>query len=184
MGYVSRLEQALVDARLYLPKSWASDKKRRKKAGVPKDVRFQTRHELALAMLDENGLLQPHGWISGDDEMGRSTHFRRELRGRNERYLLMVPCNTLVRDLEAEPPCGGRGPRPQVPFVRVDRWAAAQPSRAWTTIEIRPGAKGPLIVEAMKTMNQIPAPRAGRVIQILIEDGQPVEFGEPLMIIE
>jgi acetyl-CoA carboxylase biotin carboxyl carrier protein len=41
-----------------------------------------------------------------------------------------------------------------------------------------------LIVEAMKTMNQIPSPRAGTVIQILIEDGQPVEFGEPLMIIE
>jgi len=41
-----------------------------------------------------------------------------------------------------------------------------------------------LIVEAMKTMNQIPSPRAGMVIQILIEDGQPVEFGEPLMIIE
>ena len=41
-----------------------------------------------------------------------------------------------------------------------------------------------LIVEAMKTMNQIPAPRAGRVTKILIEDGQPVEFGEPLMIVE
>jgi acetyl-CoA carboxylase biotin carboxyl carrier protein len=41
-----------------------------------------------------------------------------------------------------------------------------------------------LIVEAMKTMNQIPSPRAGTVVQILIEDGQPVEFGEPLMIIE
>jgi acetyl-CoA carboxylase biotin carboxyl carrier protein len=41
-----------------------------------------------------------------------------------------------------------------------------------------------LIIEAMKTMNQIPAPRAGTVIQILIEDGRPVEFGEPLMIIE
>ena len=41
-----------------------------------------------------------------------------------------------------------------------------------------------LIVEAMKTMNQIPAPRAGTVTKILIEDGQPVEFGEPLMIIE
>jgi acetyl-CoA carboxylase biotin carboxyl carrier protein len=41
-----------------------------------------------------------------------------------------------------------------------------------------------LIVEAMKTMNQIPAPRAGTVTQILIEDGQPVEFGEPLMIVE
>ena len=41
-----------------------------------------------------------------------------------------------------------------------------------------------LIIEAMKTMNQIPAPRAGRVVQILVEDGQPVEFGEPLMVIE
>ena len=41
-----------------------------------------------------------------------------------------------------------------------------------------------LIVEAMKTMNQIPSPRAGTVVQVLIEDGQPVEFGEPLMIIE
>ena len=41
-----------------------------------------------------------------------------------------------------------------------------------------------LIIEAMKTMNQIPAPRAGTVSKILIEDGQPVEFGEPLLIIE
>jgi acetyl-CoA carboxylase biotin carboxyl carrier protein len=41
-----------------------------------------------------------------------------------------------------------------------------------------------LIVEAMKTMNQIPAARAGTVVQILFEDGQPVEFGEPLVIIE
>ena len=41
-----------------------------------------------------------------------------------------------------------------------------------------------LIVEAMKTMNQIPAPRAGTVTQILFEDGHPVEYGEPLMIIE
>jgi acetyl-CoA carboxylase biotin carboxyl carrier protein len=41
-----------------------------------------------------------------------------------------------------------------------------------------------LIIEAMKTMNQIPSPRAGTVTQILIEDGQPVEFGEPMVIIE
>jgi acetyl-CoA carboxylase biotin carboxyl carrier protein len=41
-----------------------------------------------------------------------------------------------------------------------------------------------LVVEAMKTMNQIPASRAGTVVQILFEDGQPVEFGEPLVIIE
>ena len=41
-----------------------------------------------------------------------------------------------------------------------------------------------LIIEAMKTMNQIPSPRAGTVTQILVEDGQPVEFDEPLVIIE
>jgi acetyl-CoA carboxylase biotin carboxyl carrier protein len=41
-----------------------------------------------------------------------------------------------------------------------------------------------LIIEAMKTMNQIPAPKAGTVVQILFEDAQPVEFGEPLMVIE
>ena len=41
-----------------------------------------------------------------------------------------------------------------------------------------------LIIEAMKTMNQIPAPRAGTVTQILVESGQPVEFGEPLVVIE
>ena len=41
-----------------------------------------------------------------------------------------------------------------------------------------------LIVEAMKTMNQIPSPHAGKVTQILFEDGHPVEYGEPLMIIE
>jgi acetyl-CoA carboxylase biotin carboxyl carrier protein len=41
-----------------------------------------------------------------------------------------------------------------------------------------------MIIEAMKTMNQIPAPRSGKVTRILVEDGQPVEFGEPLLIIE
>jgi acetyl-CoA carboxylase biotin carboxyl carrier protein len=41
-----------------------------------------------------------------------------------------------------------------------------------------------LIIEAMKTMNQIPSPKAGTVIAILIEDGQPVEYGEPLVVIE
>jgi len=41
-----------------------------------------------------------------------------------------------------------------------------------------------MIIEAMKTMNQIPAPRAGTVTQILVEDGRPVEYGEPLLIVE
>jgi acetyl-CoA carboxylase biotin carboxyl carrier protein len=54
---------------------------------------------------------------------------------------------------------------------------------------IRPGAQVAagqtlLIIEAMKTMNPVPSPRAGRVVEILVEDGQPVEFGQPLVVIE
>jgi acetyl-CoA carboxylase biotin carboxyl carrier protein len=41
-----------------------------------------------------------------------------------------------------------------------------------------------LIIEAMKTMNQIPSPHAGTVLAILFDDGQPVEYGEPLVIVE
>jgi acetyl-CoA carboxylase biotin carboxyl carrier protein len=41
-----------------------------------------------------------------------------------------------------------------------------------------------LIIEAMKTMNPVPAPKAGTVLKVLVEDGQPVEFGEPLVVIE
>jgi len=65
-------------------------------------------------------------------------------------------------------------------------YAAAEPG-AKPFIEVGSKVKAGdtlLIVEAMKTMNQIPAPRGGTVIQILFEDGQPVEFGEPLVIIE
>jgi len=85
LGYVSRREHALVDTRLYLPRSWAKDRKRRRKCGVPKEIGFRTRHQLALEMLDQTGPRLPHAWVSGDDEMGRSTRFRRELQGRNER---------------------------------------------------------------------------------------------------
>jgi hypothetical protein len=71
MGYVARDEHALVDMRLYLSKEWAADRKRRRKCGVPKEVRYQTRHQLALDMLGQRGARLPHSWIAGDDEMGR-----------------------------------------------------------------------------------------------------------------
>jgi SRSO17 transposase len=155
LGYVSRREHALVDFRLYLPREWASDRKRRKKAGVPKEIRFRTRHELALQMLDERGPELPHAWIAGDDEMGRSSWFRQQLRTRGERYLLAVPSNTLVRDLlAAAPPYSGRGRRPQAPFRRVDLWCAALAESAWETVEVRDGEKGPLLVQAAWTLVQ------------------------------
>jgi len=169
MGYVSRIEHALVDLRLYLPKEWANKKKRRKKAGVPKEIRFQTRHEQALEMLREKGALLPHNWIAGDDEMGRSSKFRGELRALEERYLLAVPSNTLIRDSEVEaPPYSGRGPRPKVPFQRVDRWTAALPASAWQTIEVRPGEKGPLTTQIVKRRVQAKEGRQTGPEEILV----------------
>src|SRR5256886_6542042 len=55
LAYVGRAEHALVDVRLYLPKEWAADRQRREAAGVPRAIRFRTRHDLALEMLDERG---------------------------------------------------------------------------------------------------------------------------------
>jgi SRSO17 transposase len=155
LTYASRKEHALVDTRLYLPKEWTRNRRRCRKAGVPKEVRFQIRHDLALEMLDEHSAALPHAWIAGDDEMGRSGGFRDALRARGEHYLLAVPSNTLVRDLDASPPVySGRGPHPKVPFQRVDGWCRILSEAMWTTIEIRPGEKGPLVVEAVKARVQ------------------------------
>ena len=151
MAYVSRIEHAIVNARLYLPKEWAKDGARRGGAGVPKTIRFQTRHELALEMLEECGGRLPHAWVAGDDEMGRPSSFRQGLRTADQRYLLGVPSNLLIRDIEATPPeYSGRGPHPKVAFARLDRWCAALTGDAWTRIDVRDGEKGPLVIEVVK----------------------------------
>ena len=151
MALVSRNGHALVNARLHLPHEWTKSRSRCNAAGVPKAVQFQTRHQLALQMLDASGNHLAHGWVAGDDEMGRSSAFRGELRAKRERYLVCAPSNTLVRDLDAPPPeYAGRGRHPMSPFMRLDRWRAALPESAWTRIDVRDGEKGPLVVEVAK----------------------------------
>ena len=71
------------------------------------------------------------------------------------------------------------------PMVGTAYWSPEPGAKPFVEIGVKVSAgQTLLIIEAMKTMNQIPAPRAGTVARILIEDGTPVEFGEPLMIIE
>jgi acetyl-CoA carboxylase biotin carboxyl carrier protein len=71
------------------------------------------------------------------------------------------------------------------PMVGTAYWAPEPGAKPFIEIGTKVSAgQTLLIIEAMKTMNQIPSPRAGTVTQILVEDGQPVEFGEPLVIIE
>ena len=148
LGYVTDAEHALVDFRLYLPRGWVDDKKRRKKAGVPKGVRYRTRHELALEMLERHGPVLPHGWIAGDDEMGRPAWFRQRLARDGQRYFLAVPSNTTIRDLEEPvPDYGGRGRHPKAPFRGVRSWCQALPAKEWTKLTVRDGEKGPLEIE-------------------------------------
>ncbi len=121
-----------------------------KAAGVPKAIRFQTRHALALEMLDEQAHVLPHAWVAGDDEMGRTTHFRRDVSDRSEQYLLAVPGNTAIRDLDATPPpYGGRGSDSKTPFVQVHEWRDALDEDQWTRIKVRDAEKGPLEVEVV-----------------------------------
>ena len=71
------------------------------------------------------------------------------------------------------------------PMVGTAYWAPEPGAKPFVEVGTKVSAgQTLLIIEAMKTMNQIPSPRAGTVTQILVEDGQPVEFGEPLVIIE
>ena len=148
MGYISRHDHALLDFRLYLPKEWARNKQRRKECHVPSDVRYQTRQEQCLEMLEAWGEQVPHGWVTGDDELGRHTRFRQELRERGERYVLGVPCTTTIRDLEAPLPAySGRGRRPKAPWQSATNWRQSLDPTAWTRFTVRDGEKGPVAIE-------------------------------------
>jgi acetyl-CoA carboxylase biotin carboxyl carrier protein len=71
------------------------------------------------------------------------------------------------------------------PMVGTAYWASEPGAKPFIEVGTKVSVgQTLLIIEAMKTMNQIPSTRAGTVTQILVEDGQPVEFGEPLVIIE
>ncbi len=103
LAYVSPLGRAVVDKRLYLPKSWTSDQDRCAAAGVPEDRRnYRSKTELALELLErvlELGYLRAE-WVAGDDAFGMSPTFREGLAALGMRYVLDVPGGTTVWPLE------------------------------------------------------------------------------------
>lgn len=150
LAYVAPRGQALLDSRLYLTQQWAADGKRRAKTYVPADVAFAEKWRIGLALLDGARKSLPGGWVVGDDEFGRCSELREALRLRRLRYVLDVPCNTLVRDpAERRPPVRPEG-RPRRPlFERVDRWVARQPAGRWRKVKVRDGEKGPMEVRVL-----------------------------------
>ena len=152
-AYASRHGQTLVTADLYLPQEWADDPQRRELCHVPDHVTFQEKWRLALTQWEQCRTL-PHAWVTADDEFGRVTTFRQTLRREGERYVLDVPCNTLVRDLEAAPEVGPSGRRRLPPFEQAQAWAARQPASAWKKLTVRAGEKGWLVVRALTRLVQ------------------------------
>jgi len=152
LAYVSSKGHAPLDRRLYLPRDWVKDAVRREECHVPADVTYRKTWEIARDLLHRSGPDAPHKWVVGDDEFGRASEFRAALRDDGERYVLDVPCNTTIRDLDGRRPPrkkGRKGPKRKVPFVRVDTWARKLPADRGTRLTIRDGAKGPLEVEAV-----------------------------------
>jgi SRSO17 transposase len=146
LAYATAEGYAPLDRRLFLSEAWAADGARREKTHVPSDVVFRRKHEMALDMLDRHGAEVPHRWVAGDDEFGRSADFRAALRERNEGYVLDVPRDTLVRDLERKPPRGRR----VWPLERAEEWLQRQPPCRWEKFTVAAGEKGPLQVRAMR----------------------------------
>jgi SRSO17 transposase len=151
MGYVSRRDHALLDFRLSLPQEWAQDAHRRAACHVPPEVQYRTRQDQCVEMLDLWGERIPHGWVTGDDELGRHSRLRHALRERGERYVLGVPCTTTIRDLEAPwPAYQGRGRPPKPPWQSVTAWRQSLPADAWIHLTVRDGEKGPVEIELVK----------------------------------
>jgi SRSO17 transposase len=131
--YAERTLAWPVATRLYLPREWAEDVARRKQAHVPTDLAFQTKAEIALALLDEaNACRVSHACVTCDADYGDNPHFLNGLEERGERHVVAVRANFSVTL--------GRGQ--DSPILRVDAALAAYPLQVWQTIAWSEGAKG------------------------------------------
>ncbi|MBK8460727.1 MAG: IS701 family transposase [Micropruina sp.] len=134
LGYASTSGRTFLDRKLYLPKGWADDAPRRAKAGIPEEVGFATKPELAMRMIAraiEAGV--PAGWVTGDEVYGQHSGLRRMLEERGMPYVLAVPVNQRVIAIR-----GGR-----IVEERADERARTLPAQAWRRISAGAGAKGP-----------------------------------------
>ena len=130
---------ALLDHQLYLPEEWAADAARRKKTRVPPEVTFQTKPQIAAALLARCSTR--FDWVTADEEFGRDGNLLDALESHGQRYLMEIPANTTVWVDQ---------PMHQTPDAYVwpvDLLAKGLPATAWQVIKLREGAKGPLVFE-------------------------------------
>ena len=196
LGYASRLGYALLDRRLYLPPAWFTDayRDRWQACRIPAGTVFQTKHELATALVD--GVMSQRQvaaqWVVCDEGFGNDPAVLDAIARHGLWYLAEVPCTTRVwpvtepdgtaraRPQRWVPPPRpqGRGRPPQAerlhpdspPRVRVDEWAAQVPAARWQPYRILEGSKGPLVAEfvtvrAVQARDSLPEPEGWLVVR-------------------
>jgi SRSO17 transposase len=151
MAYATSRGYAPLDRRLYLPEDLAGDARHRRKTHVPPQVDYLPKWGLALQMLERHGSQVPHAWITADDEFGRASEFRAALRERGETYVLEIPSNTLIRDLDQRlPPRHSRRGRPRkASWQSVAAWTRRHWLRRGKRLTLRQGSKGPVRVRLL-----------------------------------
>ena len=129
LTYAAPGGHAFIDRSLYLPKSWCEDPDRRARAGVPHDVQFATKPQLAAAMIDravEAGA--PAAWVAGDEVYGGDARLRAKIRGLGLGYVMQIAATRQVTT--------------QIGNLAVRDLAAQMPGSAWQTYSAGEGSKG------------------------------------------
>ena len=130
LAYASPRGRAFLDRALYLPKVWTEDAARREAAGVPAEVGFATKGELAQTMLARAFAAGvPAAWVTGDEIYGNDGGLRRWLEGEQRPYVLAVACSHPIWQDGVQ--------------VRADAVVASIASDGWQRIDVGAGSKGP-----------------------------------------
>ena len=130
LGYASRHGRALIDRALYLPQTWTKDRPRGRDAGIPDEVAFATKPQIARAMLERAVLAHvPYAWVAGDSVYGADSALRRAIEAAGKGYVLTV---TSAQQLGLRP---------------VGDWAKGVPKGGWTRLSAGDGAKGPRLYD-------------------------------------
>jgi len=136
LAYDTAKGHTLIDRELYLPFDWTADPKRRQVAGIPESVRFQTKPELAVQMLER--VRQAHipiSWVVADTVYGGNLDLRTWLEARGYPYVLAVACDEPVGILTPD------GQRRRVEVGEVE--ALLLHDQDWQRLSISEGTKGP-----------------------------------------
>jgi SRSO17 transposase len=138
LAYASPKGRTFLDRELYLPKEWVHDRERCREAGVPEDVAFATKPQLARRMLERAFAAGvPAAWVTGDSVYGKDRRLRVWLEEQEQPFVLEVACNEPLWVATAH----GSGQ------VRADQLAASVPKEQWERLSAGWGAKGPRLYD-------------------------------------